>query len=462
MLPIRRRSFLRSSAILATASVLHKLPAYAGEEPSFNWSMVPGILREIRIPEFQKNDLSVIGYGADPAGLRDSHAAFKAAIEACNRGRGGRVVVPAGTYLLNGPIRLLSDVNLHLEAGALVRFGINPADYLPLVEVRWQGIRCYNYSPLIYAYGEENIAVTGQGTFDGQASEFFGGWGNLQNPDWIQLQQFAMDRVPVKERLFGTGHYLRPTMLEPYQCTNVWIDGVTFKGSPFWTMHPTFCQNVVISNVTVLPGVTNDDGCDPDSCKNVLIDSCNFSTVDDSISIKAGFAPDSDFLPGTENVLVFNCSTLQSSFGGFTIGTNVSAGIRNVFVDNYTAANGTNAFYIKGNMNAAGFIENVEIRNSKALQVHHLLAITPGVEGTAAEPLHVPRFGPIRVENVTCQDAISIGFLFEGLEQNPIEGITLIDVTIDSSPKLISSTYTSVQSKGLIFENQPVTIDESA
>jgi polygalacturonase len=447
---------------LAAGSVLHQLPALSQRGRYENWDQLSEILNRLRLPEFRARNYPVTNYGADKTGSADSRRAFNEAIKACNMHGGGRVVVPAGTFRVDGPIRLLSNVNFHMEKGALVQFGTDPDDYLPLVEVRWGGVRCLNYSPLIYAHGANNIAITGQGIFDGQAAAGFGSWAPLDGPDTALLQQMAGNGVPVGDRIFGTGHYLRPTMLEPYKCRNVWIDGVTFKGSPFWTIHPTFCENVVVSNVTVLPGVANDDGCDPDSCKNVLLDNCAFNTVDDSVSIKAGMAPDSDSLPGTENVLVLNCSTLASTFGGFTIGSNVSAGIRNIFVDNYSANNCVNPYLIKGNRNLGGFVANVEIRNSKALQVHHLLTLLPGAYGTTAAPVNSPGIGPILMRNTICENASVSGFAFTGLKQNPIEGIVLTDIAIKKSPKLITSTFTGVKSHGVTFEGQPVTIDETA
>src|SRR5262249_10123286 len=160
------------------------------------------------------------------------------AIAQCHEAGGGRVIVPAGTYLTNGPIHLASNVNLHLAEGATIRFGTNPTDYLPVVPVRWESTRCYNYSPLVYAYRQKNIAVTGQGRLDGQAQAFWGEWKNKQTADQDRLREMGASGVPPERRVFGGGHHLRPSLCEFYDCRDVLIEGVTLERSPFWTLHP--------------------------------------------------------------------------------------------------------------------------------------------------------------------------------------------------------------------------------
>ena len=202
-----RRDFLRRGlGVAASVVVVTDGLASCGGTASFQpgpdgWIQLPGILAEIIPPVFPANDFNVLHCGAVANGKTGCKAAFAAAIAACHTAGGGRVVVPAGTYLIDGPIHLLSNVNLYLEAGATIRFSAVPEDYLPPVEVRWQGIRCMNYSPFIYAYQQQNIAVTGSGAIDGQQQQVWGAWADIQNPDWLQLQQMAQDAVPVPQRL---------------------------------------------------------------------------------------------------------------------------------------------------------------------------------------------------------------------------------------------------------------------
>jgi len=187
---------------------------------------------------------------------------IREAISACNAAGGGHVVVPAGTFL-TGAIHLLSNVDLHLEKGATLAFSQDPNDYLPVVYTRWQGIELMNYSPFIYAFEQENVGVTGEGTLDGQAdnarwwpwkgSSSFG-WqpgDPNQNADDALSQQMADDAMPVEERVFGAGHYLRPNLIQPYRCRNVVISGVTILRSPMWEIHPVLSHNVTVRGVKV-------------------------------------------------------------------------------------------------------------------------------------------------------------------------------------------------------------------
>lgn len=321
------------------------------------WPQVPAILEKIKAPSFPHRDFSVLDYGAVGDGVTDSRQAIRDAIAACNQAGGGRVVIPAGTYLVNGPIHLQSNVNLHVAKNAILKFGVNPADYLPAVLVRWEGTRCYNYSPLIYAYGQENIAITGSGTIDGQTEKFWHLWKLIQEPDKKALRRMGRDLVPVEDRQFGAGHFLRPTLIEFYECNNILIEGVTVKSSPFWTVHPVFCTNVTVRGLTVERGTTNDDGCNPESCQYVLIENCSFYTRDDNIAIKAGRDNDAWVENGgrpSENIVIRNCR-FQGETGAITIGSEMSGGVRNVFAENCTMGAIASPIFIKSNTDRAGY-----------------------------------------------------------------------------------------------------------
>src|ERR1700722_13596305 len=220
-MPIRRRDFLRAGLVAAAYGAAARgwaetsVGQVAGPTASGNqtgqtdptatgWAQVPGILAQIVPPIFPDRDFPITDYGAASAPA-DSAPAFAAAIEACNDAGGGRVVIPAGQWLCNGPIRLQSNVNLYSESGASVVFGTDPVDYLPVQLVRWQGVRCYNYSPLIHAHQQTNIAVTGSGVFNGQGYPVWNLWVKKQKADWLLLQQMAQRGVPLEKRVFGDG-----------------------------------------------------------------------------------------------------------------------------------------------------------------------------------------------------------------------------------------------------------------
>ncbi len=228
------------------------------------------ILARIKPPQFPARDFVITDFGA----VADANctASIAQAIAACNAAGGGRVVVPAGVWLTCA-VHLRSKVNLHLAEGATLRFSPDPAKYLPTVLTRFEGIECMNYSPLIYAFEQEDLAITGKGTLDGSATwETWWAWNDKakgeikQTPDRKLLDKQGTEGAPVADRSYGRGHFLRPNFIQPYRCTNVLIEGVTVINSPMWEIHPVLSTNVTVRGVTVRSLGTNNDGCDPESC----------------------------------------------------------------------------------------------------------------------------------------------------------------------------------------------------
>ena len=334
------------------------------------WQSLPDILARIQAPQFPARDFAITAYGAR-TGV-DATAAIKAAIEACSAAGGGRVVIPAGEWL-TGAIALKSNVNLHVSQGATLRFSTNPKDY-PLVLTRFEGVECLNYSPLIYAYQQRNIAITGPGTLDGQAApQNWWGWKNGTTSDATTLQaaprlaliDFGERNVPVAQRVMGEGHYLRPSFVEPYACENVLIEGVTILRSPMWELHPVLSRNVTIRGVKIDSHGPNNDGCDPESCTDVLIEGCTFDTGDDCIAIKSGRNGDGRRVNvATENVIIRQC-VMKDGHGGVVLGSECTGGIRNVFVEDCTmdSPNLDRALRLKDNATRGGVLENVFMRN---------------------------------------------------------------------------------------------------
>lgn len=459
---IARRDFLRTgvavAAVAASSSGCESLAVRPPPKPTGGWDQVPAILARIVPPRFPDRDFDVTDFGAVANGAADNYQAFAAAIEACNKAGGGRVVVPAAesSYLINGPIHLLSNVNLYLAEGSEVRFGSKPADYLPVVLIRYQGIRCYNYSPLIYAYQETNIAITGSGAFDGQAY-YWRDWEQLAQSDWDLLQKMVGEGVPVEERIFGPGHHLRLTMFEPYDCKNILVQGVSFRESPFWTMHPVFCSNLTIKDVEVRPGLSNDDGCDPDSCTDVLIENCTFTTNDDNFSLKAGSGADAAGLHACENIVVQNCKTVMSGWGGFTIGSDTGSTVQNVFVQNCHIGRCDSAFYIKSSSVVGGAVRNVYIRSCHAGNCGNFFIIDSAYSGARGPT--PPLFTNINLENVSCDAADGIAFFLVGDDRNPILTVSLTDIAVGRARSIQSvENALFVTSSNVTVDGKKVTI----
>ena len=285
------------------------------------------------------------------------------AIDSCSYYGGGMVRVAAGHYALNGPLKLKSNVNLHLTEGAYLQFSGRSADFLPVVLTRWEGTELYGHSPMIYAYHCTNIALTGRGTIDAQGGKEFAAWSEIEANDRDRLREMGDKLTPVHERVFGAGTVLRPSMVQFYGCSRILVEDLTLKDSPFWTIHPVFCDNVIVRGVTIDTHFPNNDGCDPESTSNVLIENCTFRTGDDSVAIKAGRDTDgrSTGRP-SENIVVRNC-LFHSECNGLCIGSEMSGGAANVYMENVEIGTVKNAIYFKSNKDRGGYIRNVRVNN---------------------------------------------------------------------------------------------------
>jgi polygalacturonase len=411
-------------------------PTPAPADPA--WDQVPAILARIVPPRFPERDCDVTRHGAKGDGRSDARAAFTKAIAQCASAGGGRVVVPAGDFLLAGPIYLKSGINLHLLERAVVRFSTNPNHYLPPVLVRWEGTRAHNYSPLIYAHREKNIAITGRGTIDGQAGTDGSGWLELLKLQPVPaksrdaLRAMGQKGVPVAERVFGKGSKLRPQLFHAYECENILLHGVTFTGSPFWTLHPAFSRNITVRNVTVKRShpnrIGNDDGFDPDSSQDVLVDGCHFDTVDDNIAIKSG--RDNDAWPGTpsQNIIVRNSTFAYAHWGGLVIGSEVGGGVRNVFLENNWMGQVGRALYVKSNTDRGGFVENIHARNIQVAKADRCIMLESTYNDVKDHPYPTP-FRNLHFDRVICDQA-NHGVISDGLSQLPIRGLHLRNIVI--------------------------------
>ncbi len=350
--------------MLAAAILLFSFPL--GAQPG--WDQTEKILARIRAPEFSPRNFPITDYGAK-AGA-DSTEALRSAVTACHDSGGGHVIVPAGTFL-TGAIRLLSNVDLHLAKGATLKFSTDPKAYLPVVFTRWESTECMNYAAFIYAFEQENIAITGPGTLDGSANEsnwwawaLKSGKGSLATPDTVALGKMGDNDVPVASRVFGAGHYLRPNFFQAVRCRNVLVSDVTIVNSPMWELNPVLCTNVIARGVKISSHGANNDGFDPESCQDVLVENCTFDTGDDCIAIKSGRNRDGRRVGVLmENMIVRDCS-MKGGHAGVAIGSETSAGCRNIFVEDCRMDSPTlgRVLRIKSNAARGGTIEDIYMR----------------------------------------------------------------------------------------------------
>lgn len=414
------------------------------------WELKDVIVERIAPPEFNDRDFTIVNYGAKGNDKFDNNAIINKTILECNKVGGGRVVVPAGIFLCNGSINLKSNVNLHLKEGAIIKFGTEPNYYLPAVLTRFEGIEFYNYSPLIRAFKEENIAVTGKGIFDGQASnDNWWRWVGSRRFGWEKgmpsqldstgvplLRKMNQNNISVEKRIFGKEHYLRPNFIQTLKCKNILISGVKFLNSPMWFIHPVESENIIIRGVTVIGNGPNNDGCNPESCKDVLIEDCYFKTGDDCIAIKSGRNNDGRRIgKPSENIVVRNCK-MEDGHGGVVIGSEISGGCRNVFVENckMDSPNLLRAIRIKTNKHRGGVIENIYVRNVIIGEVSEaVLRINLKYDSSneGQEGIFLPIVQNIFLNNVTSGKS-KYGIFVEGLEKSKIKNIALQNCSFDS------------------------------
>jgi polygalacturonase len=439
---------MRTIKIIAATICVVLLGGCAGQTNT-GWKQADEILSRIKAPRFPDKDFTITDFGAMGDGKTDCTEAIKKAITAANIAGGGCVVVPAGEYL-TGAIYLKSNVNLYVSKDAVVKFSTDANHYLPAVFTRWEGVECMNYSALIYAYEEKNIAVTGEGTLDGQAGEEnWWKWRTLQRQDRQDLFAYGRDGVPVKMRQFG-GKYLRPAMLEPVKCENILIEGVTIKNSPFWHIHPVLSRNIIVRNVRVEGMGPNNDGCDPESCKDVLIEGCYFDAGDDCIAIKSGRNNDARRVNiPSENIIVRNC-IMKAGHAGVAIGSEITGGARNIFVEKCTMDDPEldRAIRLKTNAVRGGFIENVYVRNITVGQVKEAVLLIDFFYPDVEKGDYKPVVRNINMENVTSKKSKHALFL-RGFDDAPITDVTLRNCTLDGveKPDVISNV------KNLVLEN---------
>jgi polygalacturonase len=400
-------------------------------------------------PSFPDKDFDITKFGAESDGGMKCTAALRNAIQACSAAGGGRVVIPKGVFL-TGAIHLESNVDLHVSEGATLLFSTDPKDYLPVVFTRFESTECMNYSPFIYAFEKQNIAITGPGTLDGQADEEHWwpwtrkarGGGTRDQPGGgtsdvkTLVDVMGNNDVPVGQRIFGEGHYLRPNFVQPYRCKNVLMDGFTIKRSPMWELNPTLCQNVIIRNVTIDSHGPNNDGIDPDACRDVLIEKCTFNTGDDCIAIKAGRNRDGRRVHvASENIIIQDCS-MKDGHGGVSIGSEVSGGIRNVFVRRcqMSSPHLQRALRIKTNSYRGGEIDNVHFANVTVGQVaESVVEVDFYYEEGEGGPFK-PVVKNIFVSNVTCQKS-KYGIYLRGYKTAQITGVNISDCGFDNAEK---------------------------
>ena len=391
------------------------------------------------IPEyvFPERTFNIADYGAKPDGSR-SDAAIQKAIDACAAAGGGRVVVPAGTFY-SAPIRLKSNVELHLEEDAKLEFTDNPADCLPVVMSSWEGLECMNYSPMVYVFGCTNVAITGRGVLEARMkgwSKYFRESGTgIQDARRI-LYTWGSEDYPVEKRDMPKAHsaVMRPQLLQVNRSKNVRIEGIELKDSPFWTCHLFMSENVVVRGLRTNCYGFNNDGLDIEMTRNVLVEDCVIRAGDDGLVFKAGRNRDAWRVSRpTENVIVRNVR-IEDAVSLAAMGSELSGGIRNVWIHDCQVGEVSRVFYVKTNHRRGGFVDNILVEDIDVKSTYRLMAVETGVlYQWAVFPDYERRLTPITrltMKDIRCRQARQ-GVFISGDPELPVDGVRIEDVTLE-------------------------------
>jgi len=406
----------------------------------------PFAMPAIAIPDFSSSPrFPITDFGADQASQSATSAAIARAIAAAHGAGSGVVVIPPGTWP-TGKIHLKSNVNLHVSTGATLLFSERPADYLPAVLSSWEGLECYNYSPLIYAFECHNVAITGAGTLQARL-DTWRAWYLRPQPHMdalVALYHQAARNVPVIERQMTGGlANLRPQFVQFNRCRHVLMEDICIEDSPFWVVHPLLCRDVVLRRVKIRAHGHNNDGVDPEMTQNMLIEDCVFDQGDDAISVKSGRDQDGWRLGvPSRNIVMRNCR-IKNGHQLIAIGSELSAGIENVLVDNCHFEHGdsraassiNNLLFVKTNERRGGYVRNIYLNNVSATRIAGgVLSVETDVlyQWRNLVPTYERRLTPIQglhVSNVTVGEASFVCHI-RGEREMPVNNVTLNKIVV--------------------------------
>lgn len=397
----------------------------------------------IKVPDFKNcKQLSITDFGAIAGDKNKTTLAIAKAIAEANKMGGGTVVIPEGEWL-TGQVHFKSNVNLHLNKGAILLFDDNPNDYLPAVNTSWEGMECMNYSPLIYAWKCKNIAITGEGTIKAKM-DLWKIWGARPRPHMESLKRLynmSYQNVPTEERLMvnDTAH-LRPHLIQFNRCENIRLEGFSIINSPFWTIHMYLSKNILLSKLNVYAHGHNNDGFDPEMSQNILVENCIFDQGDDAIAIKSGRNQEGwRSKTPTKNLVIRNC-IVKNGHQLIAVGSELSGGIENVYVHDCVVNEGAKMFhivFIKTNERMGGYVKNIYVKNIKAGKMDlGILGIETDVlyQWKDLVPTYVRKLTPIK--NIYLENIKATNVKFEsrilGQKELPVENIFLKNVVVDT------------------------------
>jgi polygalacturonase len=419
-----------------------------------DWVLAEQIVQTIKLPEIPDKDYLITDFGAVADDKKDDRPAILAAIEKAGKDGGGRIILPAGKWLSQGPVHLKSRINLHLSENAVLLFGRHPDDYLPVVLTRWEGTELYSYSPFIYAYKVHDVAITGKGLIDGNDKSVFHKWIKKQEADQLALRKMGVDGTPVEKRIFADGTYLRPSIIQFFHASRVLLEDYTVTNSPFWINHLVYTDHAIVRNLNVNSHYGNNDGLDIDSSRYVLVENNKFSTGDDSVVVKSGRDLDGRKIGRPSENIVVRYNDMGGE-DGIALGSEMSGGIRNVFFTDNILRKGISAIRFKSNLDRGGVVEHIRVRNMTVESFDNLFWFQlnyPGLMGGG----HPAVYRDIVFENFTVDRAET--FLEVHAPKNvPLQDVLFKNITVKNADRtLILENVENIQFENVLIGDQTI------
>ncbi|MFV0607188.1 MAG: glycoside hydrolase family 28 protein [Niabella sp.] len=420
----------------------------------------PFKMPDITIPDFSGSPrFNIKDFGAVQGDKTKTSQAIAKAITAANENNGGIVVIPEGEWLTE-KIHFKSNVNLHLNKGAVLLFSKDPTDYLPAVHSSWEGMECLNYSPLIYAYECKNIAITGEGTVRAEI-DIWKQWFTRPPAHMASIKRLynlAWNHAPLKDRnMVDDTSHLRPQFIQFNRSENILLEGITITNSPFWTIHLYLSKNIVLRKLNVYAHGHNYDGVDPEMSQNVLIENCIFDQGDDAIAIKSGRNPEGWRLKTPSKNIIIRNNLVKNGHQLVAIGSELSGGIENVFITNCKVQEGAKLYhllFIKTNERMGGYVKNIYADNITSGKIDlGILGIETDVlyQWRNLVPTYERRLTPIKkvyLKNITAGDVKFVARIL-GQKELPVENINLknIKARIIEEQKYITENVVNFNAK---------------
>ncbi|MFZ2834726.1 MAG: glycoside hydrolase family 28 protein [Candidatus Moraniibacteriota bacterium] len=412
---------------------------------------------EIKQPFFNSKNCNIVDYGARVNDKDANTQAIARAIDDCSNAGGGKIIIPKGQWL-TGPIKLKSNINLHVQKNAEILFSTELNDYLPVVFSRFEGIEYYNYSAPIYANDCTNLAITGEGKINGQAEKL---WWELEESVSIkELYYMGRDNVPVSERIFGTPKArIRPSFVEFVNCDTILVKDVTLVNGPLWTAHFIYSKNITVKAITIDTGKEQDtDGIVLDSSSNALVEKANLTTGDDAIVIKSGRDQDGKRVNRpSENIVIKNCK-VQKANAGVAIGSEISGGARNIFVQDLSIKKSDFAFRLKSAPGRGGIVENIWVDGISADRIN-IDAIQ--IDNFYEDPFkddyrETTAFKNINLERISIKKTEGSIFI-QGADEKFVENVSLKNIQINSDiePKITNVNNITIDDLSITTTKNP-------